>query len=271
MLKKRLATAAIGIPLVCAAALWPGGLPAVVLVGAVLTLAFSEFAALCSAAGIPCRIWWGTAGIILLVIFAQARVPAPQWLPEAAIFLSWAFLIVETGRPDRKPVSAIGTTLMGVAWIGGLGSCLLMVRFWSPHHGAAFFGADGRPLLALLIIVWALDSAAFFAGRLFGRTKIAPSISPRKTVEGALGGFFAAAAAGILTAPMMGQSPADGAALGAAIGVAGQVGDLFESAVKRELGAKDSGASLPGHGGWLDRIDSLLFAAGVTAWWLMRA
>jgi len=271
MLKHRLATAAIAIPLVVAAALWPGGLPAVVVAGAVLALAFGEFAALCAAAGLPCRIWWGTAGIVLLVIFAQARVPAPEWLPEAAIFLAWAFLIVETGRPDRRPVAAIGTTLMGVVWIGGLGSCLLMVRFWSPQHGAGFFGAGGLPLLALLIIVWALDSVAFFAGRLFGRTRIAPSISPRKTVEGALAGFFAAAVAGILTAPMMGQSYSDGAVLGAAVGVAGQVGDLFESAVKRELGAKDSGAALPGHGGWLDRIDSLLFAAGVAAWWLMRA
>ncbi len=271
MLRKRLVTAAVGIPLVCAAVLWPGGLPAVLLTGAVLTLAFGEFAGLCAAAGIPCRIWWGTAGIVLLVLFAQARVPQPDWLPEAAIFLAWAFLIVETGRPDRRPVAAIGATLMGVAWIGGLGSCLLLVRFWSPQHGEGFFGADGRALLALLIIVWALDSAAFFAGRLLGRTKIAPSISPKKTVEGALGGFFAAAVAGILTAPMMGQSLADGAVLGSAIGVAGQVGDLFESAVKRELGAKDSGAWLPGHGGLLDRIDSLLFAAGVTAWWLMRA
>jgi len=264
----RFLTTVIGAPLALALVAWPGGVPATVLAAVVLSLAYGEYAAMCAAAGYPCRIWWGTAWIVLFVIAAQGRMPVPDWLPEAAMFLGWAFLIVETGRPDRRPVAAIGSTLLGVLWIGGLGSCLVRLRFWDPAAAGVSYMASARPLIAVLVIVWSLDVFAYLVGKLFGRNKIAPQISPNKTIEGALAGFFAAAVAGLLTSGLAGQTRHDGVILGAAIAVAGQVGDLFESAVKRELGTKDSGSALPGHGGWLDRIDSLLFASGVAAWWL---
>lgn len=114
-------------------------------------------------------------------------------------------------------------------------------------------------------VVFAGDSAAYYVGNLFGRRKLAPAISPGKTVEGSLGGLAASLLVGwggaVLFLP--GISSAGGVLLGGLVGLAGQAGDLFESCWKRAAGVKDSGTLLPGHGGILDRLDALLFAAPV--------
>jgi phosphatidate cytidylyltransferase len=117
----------------------------------------------------------------------------------------------------------------------------------------------------LLAVVALSDSTQYFAGRAFGRRKLAPSISPAKTIEGALGGVVAAAAAGAWLAPMwvIGTTWVEGLALGLLLCAAGIAGDLFESMLKRSAGVKDSSALIPGHGGVLDRIDAHLFAAPV--------
>src|SRR5207237_7126291 len=119
--------------------------------------------------------------------------------------------------------------------------------------------------------VWATDSFAYFAGRAFGRHKLAAAVSPGKTVEGALGGLAAALIVGaaggqLLFVAHSGLSPvAFGLLVGGIAGVLGQVGDLFDSALKREIGIKDFGGILPGHGGVLDRFDSMLFVAPAVA------
>lgn len=251
---------------------WPGGLPATVGVAVLLTLAFSEYTAMCNTSGVPCRLWWGALGILLLVLLAQGRVAVPDSLPEVAIVAAWMLVIVETGRPGRRPVGSVGSTLLGVAWIGGLGATFLLVRFYQPRNGFQAFGLESGAwaVIGLLLIVWSLDIAAYFFGRSVGRRPLAPAISPKKTIEGAAGGFLAATVVGAACSPLLSVPVASGLIIGACIGVAGQVGDLFESAVKRELGFKDSGAALPGHGGWLDRIDALLFASAVMAWFLRR-
>jgi len=118
-------------------------------------------------------------------------------------------------------------------------------------------------LAAILIVS---DSAQYFAGRAFGRHKLAPSISPSKTIEGALGGLIAAPIAAVLVGRLLGLAPAiDGFLAGTAAlaAAAGMIGDLFESYLKRRAGVKDSGNLIPGHGGVLDRIDSWLFATPV--------
>ena len=127
-------------------------------------------------------------------------------------------------------------------------------------------GRDGPALaMTLLVIVWAADAGAWFTGRRFGRTRLAPRVSPGKTWEGVAGGVAAAAAAGAAAAWWLGRSwaeilPAAVLASGASV-----VGDLFESVLKRRAGVKDSGRLLPGHGGILDRIDGLTAAAPVYA------
>jgi phosphatidate cytidylyltransferase len=122
-----------------------------------------------------------------------------------------------------------------------------------------------RWILLLLCIVFSGDTAALYVGTLIGRHKLAPAISPGKTVEGAVGGLAVGLLVGLLAKHLLLPALPWGTAVGFCllVGVAGQVGDLFESALKRSSDVKDSGSILPGHGGVLDRIDALLFAAPV--------
>lgn len=151
---------------------------------------------------------------------------------------------------------------MGTAAIWVLGPLLLLVAL-------QVLGNDGRggdwnfqtPLLLVFLPLWAGDTAAIFAGKAFGKHLLAPNISPKKTWEGAIANFLACILAAWGTAVWVGIAPAWGVLIGVITGILGQAGDLFESWLKRQAGVKDSGNLLPGHGGILDRIDSLLFTA----------
>lgn len=143
--------------------------------------------------------------------------------------------------------------------------CALALIHASQPHG-------NRWLLIALMIVWAADSGAYFAGRKFGKTKLSPRISPNKTVEGLIGGVIAGMLVALAASPFAYATPGDSVAHLPAIAVVAiwtilfsVVGDLYESLLKRHVGAKDSGTLIPGHGGVLDRIDSVLAALPVFA------
>lgn len=142
----------------------------------------------------------------------------------------------------------------GVAYAAVLGISLIAIRV-APEYGF-------EALIFVLAVVWASDSGAFFAGRSIGGPKLWPRISPKKTWAGAVGGLFAAVAAGLLVAQLTGSpvTPAL-AAVAVVLSIFCQLGDLFESWLKRHFGAKDSGNIIPGHGGVMDRVDGLIFAA----------
>jgi phosphatidate cytidylyltransferase len=126
----------------------------------------------------------------------------------------------------------------------------------------------GRPaLIFLLAVVWCSDIGAYLTGRLIGGRKLAPSISPGKTWSGAGGGLLAAVAVGEVIAAIWNGRPGPAMLAAAVLGVASQLGDLLESAVKRRFGVKDSGRLIPGHGGLLDRLDGLMAAAVVAGGW----
>jgi phosphatidate cytidylyltransferase len=153
----------------------------------------------------------------------------------------------------------------GAAYIGGLMSYMISLRMLD-----AAAGRGGNLLMMLFCIIWAGDSFAFFAGKSFGRHKFAPVVSPKKTWEGAVAGFvFSVVAAVICRSTFVPQiSLRDAIIIGALVGIAGQIGDLCESIIKRAVQVKDSGQILPGHGGILDRIDSLLFGAPAMYYYL---
>jgi phosphatidate cytidylyltransferase len=125
--------------------------------------------------------------------------------------------------------------------------------------------AGPSAVFALVLIVAVSDSAQYYTGRAFGRRKLAPAISPAKTVEGAIGGLAAATIAGAVSGSsvlhLVPFNALTGAVVGVLVALFGMLGDLFESLLKRSAGVKDSSALIPGHGGVLDRIDSYLFAA----------
>jgi len=196
-----------------------------------------------------------------------AALVGAEWGPEWAVagFLStfgfsFIFKAVAGVRPTLVSVAA---TVLGAAWIGlGLAHMILIREL--PEHGAL-------AAFTVLLTVFASDTAAYLAGRLIGRHKLAPDTSPGKTWEGFIAGtivallvpFFALYEQGFLDVP---QS----LGLGAAIAVAAPIGDLFESGLKRDAGVKDTGRVLLGHGGMLDRLDALLFAA-VATYYLLAA
>lgn len=127
-----------------------------------------------------------------------------------------------------------------------------------------------NPLLMVLLPVWAGDTAAMLGGRMWGKHPLAPKISPKKTWEGAASNFVASTLVGLATAALLGYSAVAGLLCGVSVGVLGQLGDLFESALKRSVDKKDSGTLLPGHGGVLDRIDALI-ACVLPVWLILWA
>jgi phosphatidate cytidylyltransferase len=154
-------------------------------------------------------------------------------------------------------LAGAGSTVLGLLLVALPAIAMMAIREVSP-----------RAVLFLFLIVWGCDSFAYYVGKNFGRRKLAPVVSPKKTWEGTIGGLVGAALVGAAAGtwwvlPELGT--ARGALAGALASSAGQIGDLVESLWKRGAGVKDSGVFLPGHGGFYDRIDSLLFAAPVLA------
>ena len=143
----------------------------------------------------------------------------------------------------------------GVVYTGGLFSFLIAIRLLPRGFLLTIF---------LLDMIWSADIFAYFIGKTWGKNPLAPGISPKKTVEGAIGGLFASSSAGVLLSvffPLQFLNYFYGSLLGLLVGLAGTLGDLNQSALKRSVNVKDAGDLLPGHGGILDRFDSLLFAA----------
>lgn len=194
----------------------------------------------------------GYIGLALTLLGAESGGIA--WA-MGGVFATVAIAFVVFGFSDVRPsaTASIALTLLGVVWVGGGIASFILLR-QIPDHGRLV-------VLTVLIAVFADDTAAYVVGRSIGRHKMAPTISPGKSWEGFVGGTVAAMAVAFFAMYDQGYLSVAGAlALGAAIALSATLGDLFESALKRDLGVKDSGRALAGHGGMLDRIDSLVWA-----------
>jgi phosphatidate cytidylyltransferase len=177
-----------------------------------------------------------------------------------ALLFIFTFLWFIGGVEQADVVDGVGTTMLVFLWVGVLGSfsaLLLAPSLFPTQHGVHF-------LLGAVIVVVANDMSALVIGKLAGRHAMARSISPNKTWEGAIGAAAVTVIAGACISAMPDWTLASGLTLGACAAVLAPLGDLCESMFKRSLGLKDLGRSLPGHGGFLDRVDGLLFVLPAT-------
>jgi phosphatidate cytidylyltransferase len=256
-LARRVGTAVVVLPLLVAGMLWAPAAVGVGIVGTAVAIGFREYLELLVGRGLTP---FGLAGaLVTAATFAQVAFSGWPGVPLAPVAMLIALVPVLVRREEfAATVPAAAGTLLGALYLGGLGGAIAALRILSP----ASLGP--ARILLLMAIVMAADTLAFFAGSLLGRHKLAPSISPGKTVEGAagalLGGVLGACAvqATLLPVPRL-----HAIGLGLAVSAAAIAGDLFESLLKRWAGVKDSGALFPGHGGMLDRLDSLLFGGAV--------
>ena len=263
MLKQRILTALILVPLVVAGVLGLGTWSLGGVFAAVILLAGWEWAALAGLSPTPARIGYVVVlGLLMLAGVPLLAVPAGAlWLPGLAL-LGWllaTFWIVtyqrtagtRPGTPGAWPLRLIGVAVLVPPWIA-----LLTIHGSGPHGPWL--------VLFLLVLIWTADSGAYFAGRRWGQRKLASHVSPGKSWEGVAGALTLGGLFTLVAGSGFGYSGGALAAfllLGLATVVVSVLGDLFESLVKRYCDVKDSGSLLPGHGGVLDRIDSLTAAA----------
>jgi len=256
-MKLRLLTAAVAIPILLFSVWWsqPYLFDAIALVA--IVAAISEFYFIAERAGAPPFAWVGYPAAVALVAVPVVARPEVNAVVLAAAGV--AVMIATLARVEDKArilVSA-GATLLGLVYIAFLGSYLVAIRALSPPD------LPGKLLTLFMAVIMMSDTGAYFAGRTLGRHKLAPRVSPAKTVEGSVGGLVASVLAAVASKYIFfPELPIpDAVALGAGMGALGQVGDLCESLLKRGSDVKDAASILPGHGGFLDRLDSMLLNA----------
>jgi phosphatidate cytidylyltransferase len=275
---KRVATAVVLIPFVVGIVLWGSTALLALAVALVTMLALFEYFALGEAIGHRAHRFW-TASCALLLIYVQWLMgDIPTYMLSGGLVAyqrSWYFargfpsleglfflfvlgIAVLTLTTKRPLVEALPSAGMSA-------SALILVAFPLSFavrlHGT---GNEGPPLLLFaMVIIWVGDTAAYFVGRSFGKYKLAPRLSPNKTWEGTVASFIGSLIVAVIFARFMTVPLPHLLGMAAVGNVAGQVGDLLESAYKRSAGIKDSGSILPGHGGVLDRIDALILAIPV--------
>ena len=262
----RVAVAAVGIP-IAVAAIFLGGWTLGVLLAVIAALAAGELFRMAEHKGArPLRLFGGAVAAAT-VLTAAANPgsgfanPAFGWLTVALLLGAAAASIWARGT-EGEPLLSVSVTCFGALYTGLLLSAALFLRHL-PESAGAWHGT--ALVFVPVLLTWTSDTAAYFSGRAFGRRKLIPRVSPGKTVEGAVGALLGTIGVAVAYSYLLARFPTyrveigEAVVLGAGISIAAQVGDLAESLLKRDAGVKDSGTLLPGHGGALDRFDSLLF------------
>lgn len=277
----RVAVAVVGIPLVVWA-LHLGGWFLGGLMGGAVALGAWEFYAMMRLRGDRPFALLGSLAAGGMVLLGGVYPTFGAFAPAAALLLlgvagASMALSLFFRWPGGSPSAALNATVSGVAYVGLPMAFLPLLR----SAGDRIPGVEAMGLwipmgfvLLPLLVTWAGDAAAYFVGTAIGRVKLAPAVSPGKSVEGSVAGLVGSVAASVLicgawlsSLPVNPVSTGFAVAIGAALAVVTQLGDLVESLLKREAGVKDSGNLLPGHGGFLDRLDALLWAYPTT--WIL--
>jgi len=267
---KRVVFSVVAIPVVLWI-IWTGGLAFALLLSVAAALAAWEFYRL--AIGTGSEPLWGHGVVLsaLIPLAVHARFLG-YWAPPVSLVMLVVLELLTVALWVRgsagKPLEVVGITLLGTFYTGGM----LAFGYALRYHRFAVEPAAGTLLVAMpLLITWGTDTGAMLFGRAFGVRKLMESVSPNKTVVGAVAGAAVAIVLAALFVRLalepyahLSMPLAAAAAFGLVVSVAGQVGDLVESMLKRQAGVKDSSRLIPGHGGALDRVDSLLFTLPVT-------
>lgn len=248
----------------------PGGL--YLFMNLVVARAVWEFYKICEAKGLPSFKIWGVIGTVALIsgswfFFASPRFEKLSYDFDIVILTVFALGVFLRQFPQRlnpRGIETMAVTLFGLIYVGWLANFVTRINFvYRPSQDGRFF------VLLLVVVTKFTDIGAYLVGTTMGRHKMVPRLSPKKTWEGTAGGILLAVVGALgcclwLTPETMkarGVTPAHAVIIGLLLGVAAVIGDLAESLIKREAGVKDSSNVLPGHGGCLDMIDSLLFTA----------
>lgn len=264
---KREALAAVAIPLLAAAIIWLPQAAFLVILGAALMLAGDELLQMARTAGIA------VGRVTPLAMLAALLAASWVWgVTGTAVAATVTMIVLPTAQlaHSRAPdggLTGTAVSCLAVLYIGLCGACLGWLRTL-PDGDLGI-----RLLFFFLVTIWIGDSGAYYLGSRFGRHRMSPRISPNKTWEGLAGGVVATFAAAAIAKPVLGLPFAwwHVAALAAILAVAAPVGDLIESQFKRDTKVKDSSTLLPGHGGFLDRTDSLLYSAPPVLGYLVAA
>lgn len=290
-MRVRVITGLVGIHLALLLILWPGGWLLTLGAGLLATVALWEFYRGARTAGAAPAEGFGYAAVWLLLLsvspFLESSAPSalgggePFAGPRSSLFFQAGFslllaasLLAELARADRAPLRNLAPTWFGALYIGWLFAYTVRLRVaGGPLLRRVDWNAAQQPewlasidpgawlLLFALALTWTADAVAYLVGKRWGRRKMAPVLSPGKTWEGFAGGLAATVLLACLLGPLCLRFPAVWSlALGLVTAMVAPLGDLVKSAFKREIGIKDFGSLIPGHGGVLDRFDSLLFA-----------
>jgi len=255
-------TILIGGPVIVAG-IYFGGIPFLLLVLILALFSINEFYNLMKLGDFFPAYWIGnlvTAFFIITAYFATKR----NWEPGHSAIFTLAVIVALTmalflHRP-KNVTADIAITLFGFIYIGWFFSYFIFLRGLTAHGGYLFF---------LLATIWAEDIAAYMVGKFFGKHKMFPSISPKKSWEGAIGGFIICLVAAGIFSRFSGMSLMHALILGVIIGIIAPASDFVESMIKRDADAKDSSDIIPGHGGVLDRMDSFILTAPVVYYYII--
>lgn len=259
MLRTRAQSTIVLIPFV-AAVTYAGGWVLAGLIFLVVALAARELFSLMKKEGYQPSL--PASALVMAALLAVTRLPDLSLLGVVLSTAVIGTLIWHLLRPpEGHPTQSWALTLGAALWLGLLSSHFVLLRDLSPAFG---LGLGTRWLVLVFLVTWINDSAAYFVGKAIGRHPCCPYLSPNKTWEGTIGGWFGGLAATALLGYWLVDLPwAQGLALGVLVATVAPFGDLAKSMVKRQMQVKDFSSLIPGHGGAFDRIDSLLFVAPV--------
>ncbi len=259
---KRILTILVSVPVIFLCTYF-GGWSFFILVTALALLSLNEFYSLMNKKGYSPSYVIGFLVTIFFTWLVTYTLKHPLWEPYATGILTTAIIVTFTGgiflkKAQDSTVNA-AITLIGILYIGWMFCYLILIRELTAHGAYLFF---------LMIAIWACDTSAYLVGTYFGKVKLSPFISPKKTVEGSVAGFVIAIVAALVFGKLIGMSIVHVVILGSIIGVVSQISDLVESLIKRDAGVKDSSNLIPGHGGVLDRMDSFILTAPIMYYYI---